>query len=139
MATDMINDHSLNHSLIQSRAYFNNFLLVQVKPQKCIDHKRQQFITLYVTNGIHDFVKRCIKSWVHLDLQPNKMISINDVQERLLGHAVSESSRRISPRCYLLDYNIYGLSFPIILNYYLMCIFRASCYRERLSSAKSQA
>ena len=30
-----------------------------------------QQILSHVTNGIQDFVKCCIKSWVHLDLQPN--------------------------------------------------------------------
>ena len=28
----------------------------------------------YVTNGIHDFIKCCIKRWVHLDLRPNNML-----------------------------------------------------------------
>ena len=28
----------------------------------------------YVTNGIHDVAKCCIKSWLHLDLRPDNML-----------------------------------------------------------------
>ena len=29
---------------------------------------------IYVTNGIQDFVKCCIKSWLHLDIQLHNML-----------------------------------------------------------------
>ena len=45
----------------------------QMKSQEIIGHIKQHFMTTspltYVTNGIQDFVKCCIKRWVHLDLQ----------------------------------------------------------------------
>ena len=28
----------------------------------------------YVTNGIQDFVKCCIKTWMHLDIPPDNML-----------------------------------------------------------------
>ena len=43
----------------------------QTKSQESIGHKQKHFITSpfeFVTNGIQDFVKCCIKSSVHLDL-----------------------------------------------------------------------
>ena len=49
--------------------------LAQIKSQEFIGHMQKHFITTspltYVTNGIQDFVKCCIKSWVHLDLRPD--------------------------------------------------------------------
>ena len=48
--------------------------LPQIKSQEITGHLRQHFITTrpltYVTNGIQDFVKCYIKSWVHRDLRP---------------------------------------------------------------------
>ena len=50
----------------------------QINSQKIIGHIKQHFMTTspftYVTNGIHNFVKCCIKSWVHLDLCPENML-----------------------------------------------------------------
>ena len=33
-----------------------------------------QALSLYVTSGIQDFVKCCIKNWVYLDLRPDNML-----------------------------------------------------------------
>ena len=45
--------------------------------QEFISHIKQRFMTTglltYVTNGIQDFIKCCIKSRVHLDLPPDNM------------------------------------------------------------------
>ena len=52
--------------------------LSQIKSQEIIGHIKQHSITTSpftnVTNGIQDFVKCCIKSWMHLDLQPDNML-----------------------------------------------------------------
>ena len=45
--------------------------------QECIAHLKQHFLTsllTYVTNGIQDFVKCCMKSWLHIDLQLNNIL-----------------------------------------------------------------
>ena len=51
--------------------------LSQIKSQEFIGHVQKHLITIrpltYVTNGIQDFVKCCIKSWVPLDLRPDIM------------------------------------------------------------------
>ena len=41
--------------------------LSPITSQEFIGHIKKHFIT-YFTSGIQDFVKCCIKSWVHLDL-----------------------------------------------------------------------
>ena len=50
----------------------------QIKSQEFIGHIQKHFITTslltYVTNGIQEFVKWCIKGWVHLDLRPDNML-----------------------------------------------------------------
>ena len=47
-------------------------IVSQIKSQDFIDYIEIHFITIspltYVTNGIHDFAKCCIRSSVHLDL-----------------------------------------------------------------------
>ena len=52
--------------------------LSQNKSQKSIGHKEQHFMTTnpltHVTNGIQDYVKCCIKRWVHLDLPSVNML-----------------------------------------------------------------
>ena len=51
--------------------------LFQIKSQECVGHIQKHFISsplTYVTNNIQDFVKCCIKSWVHLDLRPDSML-----------------------------------------------------------------
>ena len=42
-----------------------------VQSQEIIGHIKQNS---HVTSGIRDFVKCCIKSWVHLDLQPDMLL-----------------------------------------------------------------
>ena len=52
--------------------------LSQIKSQEFIGHIQEYFITTspltYDTDGIQDFVKCYIKSWVHLNLQPDNML-----------------------------------------------------------------
>ena len=51
--------------------------LPQIKSQEFIGHIQKHFITCpltYVTNGIQDFVKCCMKSWVNRDLRPDNML-----------------------------------------------------------------
>ena len=52
--------------------------LSQITSQDCTGHIQKHLITTgpltYVTNGIQDFVKCYIKSWVHLDLRPDNML-----------------------------------------------------------------
>ena len=43
----------------------------RVQSQEIIGHIKQNS---HVTSGIHDFVKCCIKRWVHLDLQPDMLL-----------------------------------------------------------------
>ena len=46
----------------------------QIKSQEFIGHIQKHFITsphTYVTNGIQDFVKCSVKSWVHINLWPH--------------------------------------------------------------------
>ena len=62
----LIFDHS---SPTQTRA--------QIKSEEFIGHVKQHFMTsplTYVTKGIQDFVKCCIKCFVHLDLQYYNML-----------------------------------------------------------------
>ena len=52
--------------------------LLQIKSQEFIGHLKRHFMTTnpltYVISDIQEFVKCCIKSWVHLDLRPNNML-----------------------------------------------------------------
>ena len=52
--------------------------LSQIQSQEATGHKKQHIMITdpltYVTNGIQDAVKYCIKSSVHLDLCPNNML-----------------------------------------------------------------
>ena len=71
-------------ALLSLPVYISNIMvsstqtLAQIKSQKFIGHKNQQFMTkwslVYVTNYTLDFVKCCFKTWVHLDLWPNKIL-----------------------------------------------------------------
>ena len=52
--------------------------LPQIKSHEIIGDIKQHFMSTspltYVKKGIQDFVKCCIKSWVHLDIRPNNML-----------------------------------------------------------------
>ena len=72
----------------------------QIKSHNFISHTQRHFITTspltYVTNGIRDFVKCCIKSRVHLDLRPENMLfgalrpSVNDMERHWLCFSCTE-------------------------------------------------
>ena len=47
--------------------------LAQIKSQEFIGHIKQHFVTIYVINGIQNFVKCFVKSGVHLDLRPDML------------------------------------------------------------------
>ena len=48
-------------------AWLNKTFPSFLQSPECIGHIKH-FMTMYVTNSIQDFVKCCIKNWVHLDL-----------------------------------------------------------------------
>ena len=52
--------------------------IAQIKSHEFIGYIKQHFVTVnpltYITNGIQDFVKCCIKCWVHLDIGPDNML-----------------------------------------------------------------
>ena len=52
--------------------------LSQIESQEFMGHIQKHFITTrfltYLTNGIQDFVKCCIKSYMHLDLRPANIL-----------------------------------------------------------------
>ena len=66
--------------------------LSQIKSQEFAGHIQKHFIIAshltHVTNGVQDFVKCCIKRWVHLHLRPDKMLfgglQPSDINHRLL-------------------------------------------------------
>ena len=66
------------HLLPISNIKSTTHTLSQNNSQEIIGIIKQHFPTtshlMYVANGIHDFVKWCIKSWMHLDLRPDNML-----------------------------------------------------------------
>ena len=72
---------------------------LKFKSQEFIGHIKQDFITTsavtYVTNGITDFVKYCIKRWLHLDLRPSKGARCSSVVRAFphgaMGHRIDPS------------------------------------------------
>ena len=62
-------------------------ILAQIKSQEFVIHINQHFITTspltHVTNSIQDFVKCCIRSWVHLTFDLTACYLVDYNQNRL--------------------------------------------------------
>ena len=75
--------------------------LPQIKSQEFINHIKQHFMTSplrYVNKVIQDFIKCCIKSWLHVDLQPDNILfggARSSSVVTLFAHGVM--GRRIDP------------------------------------------
>ena len=50
------------------------FYLSQTKSEEFIGHIQKHFITVPHINDIEDFVKCCIKRWLHLNVRPDNML-----------------------------------------------------------------
>ena len=87
--------------------------LSHIKSQEFIGHIQKHFITRhplsYITSGIQEFVKCCIKSPVQLDLRPANML-FGGLHPRpsTCQHAIwwTTPSTFDLPTCYLVDYTL---------------------------------
>ena len=99
----------------------------QITSQEFISHIKQHFITTnlltHITNGIQEFVKCCIRSWLHLNLWLNNMLFsiLQPLNVIISGYFVNKNSS-VSANIKVLHVSVH--SFPNrTLNCFYYCYF----------------